>query len=52
MAREHRLLDHQLALGAFEQLAAEVGVLALGVLAHHEEVDVAGFSSSQRARAR
>src|SRR6185436_6209238 len=28
---EHRLLDHDLAVGALEQAAAEVGVFALGV---------------------
>ena len=49
MAREHRLLDHELALGAREHHAAEVRVLALGVLAHDEVVDVAGLAARQRA---
>ena len=49
-AREHRLLDHDLALGALVHHAAEVGVFALGVLAHHEVVDVAGLAAGQRTR--
>src|SRR5205085_11414514 len=39
---EHRFLDHDLALGPRVHDAAQVGVLALGVLAHDVEVDVAG----------
>ncbi len=50
VAREHRFLDHDLALGAFEQPPAEVGVFAFGVLAHDEEIDVAGLAPGQGAR--
>ncbi len=46
----HRLLHHDLALGAAEHAAADRGILALGVLAHDPEVDVAGLSSRQRRR--
>ena len=49
LAREHRLLQHHLALGAFEHDAAQRGVLALGVFTHHVVVDVAGLAAGQRA---
>src|SRR3546814_8886874 len=47
-AAHHRLLDDDLALRAREHRAADRGVLALGVLAHDEEVDVAGPAAGQR----
>jgi hypothetical protein len=46
---EHRLLQHELALGAAEHHAAHRAVLALGVLAHDQHVDVAGLAPGQRA---
>ena len=49
-ARHDRFLHHHFALGAREHLAADGGVLALGVLAHDEEVDVAGLAAGQRRR--
>ena len=36
--------------GAGEHLAADRGIFALGVLAHHPEVDVAGLSVGERRR--
>ena len=49
-AGEHRLLHHHFALGAGKDAAADRGIFALGVLAHHPEIDVAGFSIGQRTR--
>ncbi len=46
--REHGLLDHDLALGALEHPPAQRRVLALGVLAHDDHVDVAGPAVGQR----
>ncbi|MNP07878.1 hypothetical protein D3C76_999230 [compost metagenome] len=37
-------------LGAFEHLAADRRILALGVLADHHEIDVPGFAPGQRTR--
>ena len=45
----HRLLHHDLALGSGVHHAAQVGVFALGVLAHDEEVDLARLSAGQGA---
>ena len=42
-------LHHRFAVGALEDLAADAGVFALGVLPHDVEVDVAGFAAGQRA---
>ena len=42
-AGHHRFLDHGFAVGALEDLAADAGVLAFGVLPHDVEVDVAGY---------
>ena len=47
--RHHGLLDHDLALGAGEHAAADRGVLALRVLAHDPEVDVARLLVGERA---
>ena len=49
-AAHHRLLHHHLALGAGEHAAADRRILALGVLAHHPEIDVAGLAVGERAR--
>jgi len=49
VARIDRFLDDDFALGALVHDAAERGVFALGVLAHHQVVDVAGFAARQRA---
>ena len=38
----HGFLDDGFAVGALEDLAADAGVFAFGVLPHHVEVDVAG----------
>ncbi len=48
-AGHDRFLHHGFAVGAFEDLAADAGVFAFGVLPHHVEVDVAGFAAGQRA---
>ncbi|MCY1508990.1 hypothetical protein D9M68_433170 [compost metagenome] len=48
-AGEHGFLDRHLARRAFEQAPAHRGVFAFGVLAHDEEVDVAGLAVRQRA---
>ena len=48
-AGHHRLLDHDLAVGPLEDAAADAGVLALGVLADDEEVDVTRHPTRQRA---
>ena len=50
--REDRFLHDEFALGAREHPAADGGVLALGVLSDHEEVDVAGLAIGQRALGR
>ena len=49
-ARQDRLLHDELALGAGEHAAADGGVLALVVLAHDPEVDVAGLAAGERGR--
>lgn len=49
-AGEDAFLDDHFALGAREQAAAAIGVLALGVLAHDEEIDLAGLAVLQRRR--
>ena len=49
-ARENRFLQDDFAISAFEHLAADRGVLALGVFAYDEEVDVAGLAVGQRTR--
>ena len=43
------LLEHDLALGALEHAAADRRVLAFGVLAHDDEVDVAGLAVRRAA---
>ncbi len=48
-AGEHRFLQHELVVGAFEHAPAQGGIFALGVLADHHEVDVAGLLVRQRA---
>ena len=45
---EHALLRHHLVLGAGVDTPADVGVLALVVLAHHQEVDVRRGAATQR----
>ena len=49
VARVDRLLDHDLAVRALVHDAAQRRVFALGVLAHHEVVDIAGLAAGQRA---
>ena len=48
-ARHHRFLQHHLPVGALEQPPAGVGVFALGVLAHHDEIDVTRSTVGQWA---
>ncbi|MNT11430.1 hypothetical protein D3C72_1463090 [compost metagenome] len=48
-AAHHGLLDHDFALGAREHAPADARILALGVLAHHVEVDIARLAAGQRA---
>ena len=49
LAGEARLLEDDLALGVRVHPAADARVLALRVLAHHEEVDVARLAIGERA---
>ena len=49
LAGEDRLLHGHLVVGALEHAAADRGVLALGVLAHDPEIDVARLAIGQRA---
>src|SRR5256885_354012 len=49
LARVDRFLDHDLAVRALVHDAAQRGVFAFGVLAHHVVVDVAGLAAGQRA---
>ena len=46
----HGFLHHDFALGAGEHAAADRGIFALGVLAHHPEIDVAGLAIGERRR--
>ena len=48
-ARHHRFLHDDLALGAVEDAPADAGILALGVLAHDVEVDVARLALPRAA---
>ena len=48
-ARHHGFLHHRLAGRALEDLAADARILALGILAYHVEVDLAGLAVGQRA---
>ena len=50
LAREDRFLEHDLPLGALEHAPAHRRVFAFGVLAHDDEVDVAGTASCERRR--
>ncbi len=49
-ARQHGFLHHHFALGAGKDAAADRGILALGILAHHPEIDVAGLPVGERRR--
>jgi hypothetical protein len=49
VAGEDALLDRHLAVGAGVEAAADLRVLALDVLAHDHEVDVAGLLAGERA---
>ena len=49
LAREHRLLEHDLALGALEHAPADRRVLAFGIFAHDDEIDVAGLAVRRAA---
>jgi hypothetical protein len=44
-----RLLDRHFPLGAIEQPAADLGILPLGILAHHDKVDVFGLPRRRAA---
>ena len=48
-AGEYRFLQDELVLGVLEHAPAQGRVLALGVLADHHEIDVAGLLVRQRA---
>ncbi len=50
LAREHGFLEHDLALGPLEHPPADRRILALGVLADDDEIDVAGLAVRERAR--
>ncbi len=50
LAREHRFLEHDFALGAFEHPAAHRRILAFGVLADDDEIDVARLAIRERRR--
>ncbi len=47
-ARHDGFLNHHLAIGAGKHAAADGRILAFGVLAHDEKVDVAGLPAGQR----
>src|SRR5262249_36744874 len=49
-AREDALLHRQLVLGAGIEAAADLRIFALVVLAHDQEIDVAGPAAGERAR--
>ena len=49
-AGEDRFLHRGFVLGAAEHAPADLGILALDVLAHDEEVDVVGPAAGERAR--
>jgi hypothetical protein len=49
-AGHHRLLRHELTVGVREHAAADGGIFAFGVLAHHPEINVAGLAVGQRRR--
>jgi hypothetical protein len=49
-ACENAFLDDHFAVGSLEQPAAAVGILAFGVLAHDEEIDLARLAAGQRRR--
>lgn len=46
-AGHHGFLQHDFAIGPGEHFAADAGVLAFGILAHHPEIDVAGLAVRQ-----
>ncbi|OSR85988.1 hypothetical protein BV330_04544 [Pseudomonas syringae pv. actinidiae] len=48
-AGEHRLLQHELVFSVFEHDPAQRRVLAFGVFAHHDEVDVTRLAIGKRA---
>ena len=50
LAGEDRLLDRELVLRALEHAAAELAVLAFGILALHPEIDLAGLAVGERRR--
>ena len=49
-AGQHGLLHHHFALGAGKDAAADRGIFAFGVFAHHPEIDVAGLAVGERRR--
>jgi hypothetical protein len=48
LPREDVFLDHRLLLGSGVEHSADLGVLALVVLAHDEEIDVPGLAAGER----
>ena len=48
-AGKDRLLNHHFMLGAFIGAAAEGGIFAFGIFAHHVKIDIAGLFTRQRA---
>ena len=50
IARHHRLLHHEFTVGVREHAAADRGIFALGVFAHHPEIDIAGLAVGERRR--
>jgi hypothetical protein len=50
MRRHHGLLGDEFAVGIREHAAADGGIFAFGVFAHHPEIDVAGLAVGQRRR--
>ena len=48
-AREDGFLEHDFALGARKNLAADGRIFTFGVFAHHVEVDLAGLAIRERA---
>ena len=50
IARHHRLLRHEFTVGVREHAAADGGIFALGIFAHHPEIDIAGLAVGERRR--
>ena len=50
IARHHGLLGDEFTVGIREHAAADGGIFAFGVFAHHPEIDIAGLAARERRR--